>query len=80
MRQWRSPRRAFLSYPISGQHLSGVLVSNLDKAWPLNPGLSIHLYWDTFFTIDSYHHLTALPEKRRRENGEEKSGNDYRLI
>jgi hypothetical protein len=49
--------------------VGSIFVSNFDKAWLLNPGLPIHLHRDTFFTINGYHHLTALTEKRRGNRG-----------
>lgn len=71
--------KPFPSYPISRKHLGSILVSDLDYAWSLNPGFPIHLHWDTFFTINGYHHLMALQEKRSRM-GCIKSGNYQRSI
>lgn len=48
------------SYPVSGQHLSSVLVLDFDHAGRLDPCFTIHLHWDSLISSNCDLHHPAL--------------------
>lgn len=46
--------------PVPGEHLSSVLVDDLDNPRWLDPSFSIHLHWNTFITFNSDFYLPTL--------------------
>lgn len=46
--------------PVSGKHLSTILVDDLNNAGWLDPGLSVHLHWNTFISFNSDLYLPTL--------------------
>lgn len=49
-----------LSHPVSGEHLSSVLVLDLDDSWRLDPGLTVHLDGNPLITQDGDLHCSTL--------------------
>lgn len=56
------------AHPVSREHLSAVLVDDLDDAGRLDPGLSVHLHGNALLTQDSDLHLAALRSGRAENN------------
>lgn len=53
-----------LSYPVSGEHLSSVLVLDLNDSRRLDPGLAIHLNGNPLITQDGNFHCSTLIHRR----------------
>ena len=45
---------------VSGEHLSAVLVSDVDHSWSLHPRLSVHLHRNPLITSHRYLHRPTL--------------------
>lgn len=54
----------FSAHPVSREHLSAVLVDDLDDAGRLDPGLSVHLHRNPLLPQDGDLHLAALRSGR----------------
>lgn len=54
-----------LSHPVSGEHLSSVLVLDLDDSRWLDPGLTIHLNGNPLITQDGDLHCSTLIRAQR---------------
>lgn len=55
------------SYSVSGEHLSPVLVDDLDDAGRLDPGLSVYLYRNPLVPQDGDLHLPTLRASNEKE-------------